>query len=107
MSMAVELEAFVSWVCLHTGEEVVGYVGTWLDSPLARYLSEVTGHLVGTDGKRYGWALSDYQCWLLLPRWAELFTVWVESCPCRPISGDEVLAVLASIELALVSMCPH
>ena len=107
MPVHVELEAFVSWVCRHTGEEVVGYVGTWLDSPLARYLSEVTGHLVGTDGQRYGWALSDYQCWLLLPRWAELFTAWVESCPRRPVRGDEVVEVLASIELALVAMRPH
>ena len=107
MPMGVELEAFVSWVCLHTPDEVMGYVGTWLDSPLARYLSEVTGHLVGTEGRRYGWALSDYQRWLLLPRWAELFTAWVESCPRRPVKGDEVLEVLASIELALKSMCPH
>ena len=107
MSMAVELEAFVSWVCLHTGDEVVGYIGTWLDSPLARYLSEVTGHLCGVDGRRYGRALSDYQRWCLLPRWAELFTAWVESCPRRPVRGDEVLEVLARIELALRSMRPH
>jgi hypothetical protein len=43
----------------------------------------------------------------LLPRWAELFTAWVESCPRRPVRGDEVLEVLARIELALRSMCTH
>jgi len=107
MSVLVELEAFVSWVCLHTGDEVVGSVGTWFDSPLARYLREITGHLYGVDGRRYGCALSDYQRWLLLPRWAELFTAWVESGPRRPVRGDEVLEVLARIELVLRSMCPH
>ena len=107
MSARVELEAFVSWVCLHACDEEVGYVGTWFDSPLARYLSEVTGHVCGSDGRRYGWALSDYQRWLLLPRWAELFTAWVESCPRRPVRGDEVLEVLARIELALLSMRTH
>jgi len=101
MPVQVELEAFVSWLCLHDGNEVVGYVGTWFDSPLARYLSEVTGHLYGVDGFRYGYALHDERCWLVLPCWAERFSCWIESCPRRPVTGYEVLDVLAQIELVL------
>jgi hypothetical protein len=101
MHVEVDLDAFVSWLCLHEGDEVVGYVVTWYDSPLARYLKEVTGHLYGVDGQRYGCALHGYRCWLLLPWWAECFTCWVESCPRRPATGYEVLEVLARIELAL------
>jgi hypothetical protein len=101
MHVQFELEAFVSWLCLHDGNEVVGYVGTWFDSPLARYLSEVTGHLFGVDSQRYGCALDDYQRWLVLPCWAQHLSWWVESCPRRPTTGDEVLEVLASIERVL------
>jgi hypothetical protein len=96
----IELEAFLSWLCLHESEEV-GCLGRWYDSPLARYLSEVTGHVFGADGRRYGCASSEYCCWLLLPRWAEVFTSWVESSPYRPVTGYEALEVLACVELAL------
>jgi hypothetical protein len=95
------LDAFITWLC-RSENEVVGYLGTWFHSPLARYLSEVTGHVCGVDGKRYGRALNDYRRWLLLPRWAELFTVLVESSPYRPVTGYETLLILAQIELALV-----
>jgi hypothetical protein len=101
MHVQVELDGFVSWLCLYDGDEVVGYVGTWFDSPLARYLSEVTGHLYGVDGFRYGYALHDERCWLGLPCWAERFSCWIESCSRRPVTGDEVLDVLAQIELLL------
>jgi len=101
MSVVVELDAFVSWLCLRE-REVCGYVGTWYDSPLARYLSEVTGHVVGADGGRCGRALSDYRCWSFLPRWAAVFTSRIESCPRRPVTGYETLLILAQIELALV-----
>jgi hypothetical protein len=101
MHVVVDLDEFVSWVCLHEGGEEVGHVGTWYDSPLARYLSERTGHLYGVDSQRYGCALTDYQCWHVLPCWAERFTCWVESCSRRPVMGYEVLEVLACIELAL------
>ena len=98
MHVQVELDSFVSWLCLHEGDEVVGSVGTWFDSPLARYLSEMTGHLYGVDGFRYGYALHDERYWLLLPSWAERFSCWIESCSRRPVTCDEVLEVLAWME---------
>ena len=56
----VDLEAFVAWVCSHT----VIVVGTWGRGITLLWLagcSERTGHVFGADGKRYGWALSDYR----------------------------------------------
>jgi len=100
MQPVIELDAFVSWLCLHE-RECVGCLGTWYDSPLARYLSEVTGHVFGADGRFYGRASSDYRYWLLLPRWAEVFTSWTESLAYRPVTGSEVVEVLACVELAL------
>ena len=100
-SVTVDLEAFVAWLCSHE-HDCVGYLGTWYHSPLARWLFERTGHVFGADGKRYGCALSDYRCWLLLPRWAEAFTLLVESSPYLPVTGIETLLILAQIELALM-----
>ncbi len=99
-SLDINIDEFVSWLCLRE-HKVVGCLGTWYDSPLARYLSERTGHVFGVDGNRYGRPSSDYWCWLLLPRWAEIFTSLVESCPCRPVTGYETLVLLAQVELAL------
>lgn len=99
-SFDIDIDRFVSWLCLRE-HEVVGCLGTWYDSPLARYLSERTGHVFGVDGKRYGRPSSDYRRWLLLPQWAEAFSSLVESCPCRPVTGYETLLLLAHVELAL------
>ena len=94
------LDAFVSWLCARE-HEVVGSFGRCYDSPLARYLSEMTGHVIGTDGKRYGCALSEYRCWLLLPQWAEVLTSWIEALAYRPVTGSETVEALARVELAL------
>jgi hypothetical protein len=77
----ISLGAFVSWLCLHE-HEVIGLAGTCFDDPLARWLSEMTGHVFGVDGKWYG-------RWRLLPRWAEVFCVWMESRAYRPMTGRE------------------
>jgi len=96
----ISLDAFVSWLCSHE-HEVVGVPGKWFDAPLARWLSEMTGHVFGVDGKWYGHALSEYARWRLLPLWAEVFCVWMESRVYRPMTGREALEVLAHVELAL------
>jgi hypothetical protein len=99
----ISLDAFVSWLCVHE-HEVIGLSGKCFDGPLARWLSEKTGHIFGVDGKWYGCASSEYGRWRLLPRWAEVFSMWMESRAYRPLTGIEALDVLAHIELTLSSM---
>ncbi|HEY6407340.1 MAG TPA: hypothetical protein VIY29_07730 [Ktedonobacteraceae bacterium] len=97
----INQEAFCSWLCLreHT---LVGQPGTCYQSPLALWLSEVSGHVYGVDGSVYGRATWDYRCWLYLPRWALLFTRRVEVCAVGAITGAQAFAVLAQVEMALV-----
>lgn len=99
----ISLDTFVSWLCSHE-HEVIGVSGKCFDGPLARWLSEMTGHVFGVDGKWYGRASSEYGRWRLLPQWAEVFCVWMESRAYRPITGREALDVLAHVELTLSSM---
>jgi hypothetical protein len=99
--MEISLDAFVSWLCSHEFE-IVGFPGTWFDAPLARWLSELTGHTYGVDGKLYGRASCDSCRWRLLPQWAEVFSAWVELYAYRPLTGYEALEVLAHVELAFV-----
>ena len=99
----ISLDAFVSWLCSHE-HEVIGLAGTCFDGPLARWLSEMTGYVFGVDGKWYGRASSEYGRWRLLPRWAEVFCVWMESRTYRPLTGREALDVLAHVELTLSLM---
>ncbi len=98
-----DVDAFCSWLCSHE-HEVVGYAGKWFDTPLARWLSEMTGYLYGIDDKLYGRATSDSRCWHLLPCWAEVFSVWLESYSYRALTGDEALDVLAQVELVFSSV---
>lgn len=99
----LSIDAFVSWLCFHEYDEV-GRPGIWFQSPLARWLSEVSGHTFGVDGKWYGCASCDDRRWQLLPLWAVVFHEWVESCLHQPITGAEALLILARVELALVPM---
>lgn len=97
----IDQEAFCSWLCLHENE-VVGRPGMCYQSPLASWLSEVSGYVFGVDGSVYGRATWDYRCWLRLPRWALLFTRRVEARTSCDITGAEAFAVLAQVEMALV-----
>lgn len=98
----ISLEAFVSWLCVHE-HDVIGLAGKCFDGPLARWLSEMSGHVFGVDGKWYGPASSEYCHWRLLPRWAEVFCMWMESRAYRPITGRGALEVLAHVELVVES----
>jgi hypothetical protein len=97
----IDQEAFCSWLCLHE-DEVVGHPGMCFQSPLAMWLSEVSGHVYGVDSGLYGRASWDYRCWLRLPRWALLFTRRVEAWPLCDITGAEAFTVLAQVEIVLV-----
>jgi hypothetical protein len=93
----IDLDAFCSWLCEHEKDEV-GRPGIWFHSPLALWLSEVTGALYGVDGGVYGRACWDEQCWSPLPRWAVVFSSRVEQWLGRTMVGSEALEVLAQVE---------
>jgi hypothetical protein len=97
----INQEVFCSWLCSRE-HEVVGCPGMCYQSPLAFWLSEVSGQVYGVDGSVYGRATWEYRCWLRLPRWALLFTRRVEAWPWDAITGAEAFAVLAQVELALM-----
>src|SRR5437763_9230542 len=67
------LEAFSTWLVNHE-HEVVGYKGRCFDSPLARWLSDLAGHLYGADERRDGPAVWEDCSWRPLPRWAPVFS---------------------------------
>jgi hypothetical protein len=95
------MEAFAEWLANHE-QEVVGYTGRIFDSPLARWLSDRAGRLYGIDEGRYGWALVDDCYWRPLPRWAQLFSHWLEASPVpEQVTGRQAFSHLAMVELAL------
>ena len=95
-----ELDSFCAWLC-EREHEIVGRPGMTYHCPLAQWLSECSGHIYGVESRVYGRAACDYHCWRLLPRWAEVFVVWSEVLAFRPVTGGEVLVLLANVELAL------
>ncbi len=95
-----DLDSFCQWLC-ERENAIVGRPGMTFHCPLARWISEMTGHTYGVDGRVYGRACSAYHRWLLLPRWAEVFVAWSEALAFRPVTGYEALVLLASVELAL------
>ena len=95
-----DLDSFCQWLC-ERENAIVGRPGMTFHCPLARWISEITGHTYGVDGRVYGRASSAYHRWLLLPRWAEVFALWSESVAFRPITGYEALTILAGVEMAL------
>jgi hypothetical protein len=95
-----DLDSFCTWLCQRE-HEIVGRPGMVYHCPLAQWLSESSGHIYGVDSKMYGRASCAYHCWRLLPRWAEVFVAWSEVMAFRPITGNEALVLLASVELAL------
>jgi hypothetical protein len=96
----IDLDDFCGWLCLHENDEV-GRPGIWFHTPLAVWLSEVTGRVYGVDGRVYGRACWDVCCWYPLPHWAVLFSCWIEQSLVRVIVGAEALDVLAQVERAL------
>jgi hypothetical protein len=97
----LQIEAFVTWLCQREGA-LVGRPCSFYHSPLACWLSEyLADGVYGVDGQWYGRALHDCRCWRLLPRWAVLFSSWLESLTSLPVTGVEALDVLARVEWAL------
>jgi hypothetical protein len=97
----IKRDAFRKWLLAHAAESV-GSPGRCFDAPLARWLSEVSGHVYGVDDKLYGRGCWEYVQWLPLPRWAELFTSWSEGrfFACS-LTGLQALDILARVEYTL------
>ncbi len=96
----ITLDGFCEWLCQHEHDEV-GRPGIWFHSPLALWLSEMTGAVYGVDGSVYGRACWDEYQWLPLPRWAVVFSTVIEQWLGRSIVGSEALEVLAQVERSL------
>jgi len=97
------LESFSSWLCFHE-DDIIGYPGMCFHSPLARWLSEVTGHTYGVDGSVYGRGSSAMCQWRILPRWAVMFQDRIEVVAFRPMTGGDALDVLARVEMTLTTL---
>jgi hypothetical protein len=97
-----DVERFVDWLCRRE-HEVVGYPGTCYRSPLALWLSQQTGHVYGIDEGRYGRASQDFRFWRPLPRWAQAFASWIDTCSATTyvLTGAEAFWVLARVEATL------
>ena len=99
----LDQEAFCAWLCVHE-DKVVGYPGTCFQSPLAQWLSEMTGYVYGVDETVYGRASWDYRYWLRLPRWAQVFTARLEKGAFQALTGQQAFTILAGVEMALLPL---
>ncbi len=93
----LDMEAFCAWLVAHE-YEVVGQLGMIFQSPLARWLSERVGYVIGVDGAVYGRASHEVWTWKLLPRWASYFNACGEAWFAREVTGGEAFLVLARVE---------
>ena len=98
-AVPIELDVFCSWLCEHE-HDVVGEPGIWFHTPLALWLSEVTGRVYGVENGTYGRPSWELCRWLPLPQWAVLFTNRIEQSISRAVNGAEALEVLAMVERA-------
>lgn len=95
----IDVERFAAWLC-EREDEVVGYPGTCYQSPLALWLSHETGHVYGVDEGRYGRASQEFCFWRPLPRWAQAFAAWMDTCSVMTyaLTGAEAFWMLARVE---------
>ncbi|HJT56803.1 MAG TPA: hypothetical protein VJ761_09930 [Ktedonobacteraceae bacterium] len=96
------LHDFADWLLAHE-QEPIGSAHSCFQSPLALWLSEQCGGVVGVDDRCYGRALYASEYWRLLPRWAVLFSCWLEHLTGSSLMGWQAFDVLARVELALWS----
>jgi hypothetical protein len=88
-------EAFADWLLAHSSE-TVGQRGRCFAHPLARWLSERSGRLIGVDSAAgtYGPALVSTRRWQPLPAWAVRFAAKVECPYCELLSGEQAFSLL-------------
>lgn len=92
----MSLDAFLEYLCQH--EHVfVGYGGfSFCQSPLSCWLSERVGRLVMVYDLYYQFV--DYGPMCMVPRWARLLSGRLETYQRVPLTGEQVLTVLADLE---------
>jgi hypothetical protein len=103
MVLLIDFEEFFSWLASHASNESVGRPGRDFHSPLARFLSQKTGHVMGEDGLRYGWAMVETHLWRDLPQWAQVFASLSERSFGGALSAYEAVCVLVHVEEVLTS----
>jgi hypothetical protein len=77
MNITFSMEQFCTWLCEHK-TNTVGQAGRCFDAPLARWLSETSGHIYGIDENTYGRATHQWWQWQPLPQWAIAFNQRLE-----------------------------
>jgi hypothetical protein len=91
----LSVDDFCAWLALHE-YDVVGRLGMCFHSPLALWLSERLGVVVGVDETVYGPACMPVYRWRPLPRWAVLFEAYATSQFTRVVTGLEAFLLLAA-----------
>ena len=97
----IQQEAFGAWLQVHR-EMTFERPAACFDSPLARWLGEVTGHVYGVDGEKYGRACWEYEHWLPLPWWARSVMARLDGCSFRALTCSQVMALVT--EVGMVAM---
>jgi hypothetical protein len=93
---------FLSWLASFAEQDVVGQPGLCFNSPLACFLSQLAGVVIGEDGQRYGRASVESHHWRALPRWAQLFSQFGERLAYgQPLTAYHALCLLVEVETAL------
>ena len=98
----IEQEAFGAWLQVHR-EMTFERPAACFDSPLARWLGEMTGHVYGVDGEKYGRACWEYEQWLPLPWWARSVMARLDGCSFRVLTCSQVMALVAEVGLVSAS----
>jgi hypothetical protein len=86
-------ESFCFWLGSHA-DETVGRAGMLFNSPLAIWISEVTGQCYGVEGRSYGRASRDQRFWQPLPEWASRLNARFERLGYGFLTGSQTLALL-------------
>lgn len=101
MQLRCDLDDFFLWLASFSPDALVGQPGRYFHSPLALFLSEKAGHVVGEDGRRYGRAVVDPCFWCELPRWAQLFASLAERSHCPALLAYDAVGLLVEVETRL------
>jgi hypothetical protein len=98
----IHQEAFGAWLQVHR-EMTFEHPAACFDSPLARWLGEMTGYVYGVDGERYGRACWEYEHWLPLPWWARSVMARLDGCSFRVFTCSQVMALVAEVDMMSLS----